>query len=314
MKILVTDKISEEAIEKLRGKHEVYFKELRGEELAREIEEYDALMVRSATKVTKEIIENAKKLKVIGRAGIGVDNIDVEAASNKGIIVVNSPTGTTRSVAELAVAFMFALARKICYGDAKMRKGIWAKKEMEGIELQGKIIGLIGSGNIAQEVAKIANALGMNVIVYSPNCSEEKAKKMGAKLKRIEEIFRESDFVSIHTPKTKETYHMVNEKLLSLMKKSAYLINCSRGGVVDEEALYKMLKEKRIAGAAIDVYEKEPPEASPLFELENAIFTPHIGASTVEGQIRAGIICAEQILKVLDGEEPDYWVNKNLIK
>ncbi|MEM2935443.1 MAG: hydroxyacid dehydrogenase [Candidatus Thermoplasmatota archaeon] len=314
MKILVTDKIAEEAIEKLREKHEVDFKELKGEELAKEIGKYDALMVRSATKVTKEIIENAKKLKVIGRAGIGVDNIDVEAASKKGIIVVNSPTGTTRSVAELAIAFMFAIARKICYGDAKMRKGIWAKKEMEGIELQGKTLGLIGSGNIAQEVAKIANSLGMNVLVYSPNCNEEKAKKMGAKLRRIDEIFRESDFVSVHIPKTKDTNHMINEKLLSLMKKSAYLINCSRGGIVDEEALYKMLKEKKIAGAAIDVYEKEPPDVSPLFELENAIFTPHIGASTEEGQVRAGIICAEQILKVLDGEEPDYWVNKNLIK
>ncbi|MEM1513972.1 MAG: hydroxyacid dehydrogenase [Candidatus Thermoplasmatota archaeon] len=314
MKILVTDKIAKEAIEKLKEKHEVDFKELKGEELAKEIGKYDALMVRSATKVTKEIIENAKKLKVIGRAGIGVDNIDVEAASEKGIIVVNSPTGTTRSVAELTIAFMFALARKICYGDAKMRKGIWAKKEMEGIELQGKTLGLIGSGNIAQEVAKIANSLGMNVLVYSPNCTEEKAKKMGAKLKSIEEIFKESDFVSIHIPKTKETHHMINERLLSLMKKSAYLINCSRGGIVDENALYKMLKEKRIAGAAIDVYEKEPPDASPLFELENAIFTPHIGASTEEGQVRAGIICAEQILKVLDGEEPDYWVNKNLIK
>ncbi|MBC7080701.1 MAG: phosphoglycerate dehydrogenase [Thermoplasmatales archaeon] len=314
MKIIVTDKVSEEAIKKLRERHEVYFKELRGEELAREIGEYDALMVRSATKVTKEIIENAKKLKVIGRAGIGVDNIDVETASKKGIIVVNSPTGTTHSVAELTIGFMFALARKICYGDATMRKGIWAKKEMEGIELYGKTLGLIGSGNIAQEVAKIANAIGMNVLVYSPNCTEEKARKMGAKLKSIEKIFSEADFVSIHIPKTKDTHHMVNERMLSLMKKSAFLINCSRGGIVDEEALYKFLKEKKIAGAAIDVYEKEPPEKSPLFELENAIFTPHIGASTIEGQERAGIICAEQILKALDGEEPDYWVNKNLIK
>ena len=191
MKILVTDKIADEAIKKLEEKHEVHFKELRGEELAREIGEYDALMVRSATKVTKEILENAKKLKVIGRAGIGVDNIDVEEASKKGIIVVNSPTGTTRSVAELTVGFMFALARKICYGDRKMREGIWAKKEMKGIELQGKTLGLIGSGNIAQEVAKIANALGMNVLVYSPNCTEEKARKMGAKLANIEKIFRE---------------------------------------------------------------------------------------------------------------------------
>lgn len=314
MKVLITDEVAEEAMNLLKEKHEVVFKELRGEELAREIGKYDALMVRSATKVTRDIIERAERLKVIGRAGIGVDNIDVDAASEKGIYVVNSPTGSTRSVAELTFALMFALARHIHRADATMRQGIWAKKKLKGIELLGKTLGLIGSGNIAREVAKMANCLGMKVLVYSPHCTQEKASEMGAELKSLEDIFRESDFVSLHIPKTEETYHMVDERLLSLMKPTAYLINVARGGVVDEEALYKILKERKIAGAALDVYEKEPPEKSPLFELENVVFTPHIGAATKEGQIRAGVICAEQILKVLDGKEPDYWVNKDKMK
>ncbi|RLF46039.1 MAG: phosphoglycerate dehydrogenase [Thermoplasmata archaeon] len=314
MKVLVTDPVAEEALNLLREKHEVVFEELRGEELAKEIGKYDALMVRSATKVTKDIIEKAENLKVIGRAGIGVDNIDVEAASQRGIYVVNSPTGSTRSVAELTFALMFAVARKIHIADATMRQGIWAKKKLKGIELMNKTLGLIGSGNIAQEVAKMANCLGMKVLVYSPHCTEEKARKMGAELRSLEEIFREADFVSLHIPKTEETYHMIDERLLSLMKPTAYLINAARGGVVDEEALYKVLKEGKIAGAAIDVYEKEPPEKSPLFELENVVFTPHIGAATKEGQIRAGTICAEQILKVLDGKEPDFWVNRHMMK
>jgi len=314
MKVLITDEVAEEAMNLLKEKHEVVFKELRGEELAREIGKYDALMVRSATKVTRDIIERAERLKVIGRAGIGVDNIDVDAASEKGIYVVNSPTGSTRSVAELTFALMFALARHIHRADATMRQGIWAKKKLKGIELLGKTLGLIGSGNIAREVAKMANCLGMKVLVYSPHCTKEKASEMGAELKSLEDIFRESDFVSLHIPKTEETYHMVDERLLSLMKPTAYLINVARGGVVDEEALYKVLKERKIAGAALDVYEKEPPEKSPLFELENVVFTPHIGAATKEGQIRAGVICAEQILKVLDGKEPDYWVNKDKMK
>ncbi len=313
MKILVTDEVAEEALNLLKEKHEVTFEELRRDDLAREIGKYNALMVRSATKVTKDIIEKAENLKVIGRAGIGVDNIDVKAASEKGIYVVNSPTGTTRSVAELTFALMFALARKIHIADKTMKQGEWAKKKLKGIELLGKTLGLIGSGNIAQEVAKIANCLGMKVLVYSPHCTEEKARKMGAELKTIEEIFSQSDFISLHIPKTDETYHMISEKLLSLMKPTAYLINVARGGVVDEEALYKFLKEGKIAGAAIDVYEKEPPEENPFASLDNVVLTPHIGASTKEGQVRAGIICAEQILKVLDGKEPDFWVNKGMM-
>ena len=313
MKILITDEVAKEAMDLLKEKHEVVFKELRGEELEKEIGEYDALMVRSATKVTANIIKAGKKLKVIGRAGIGVDNIDVEEASKHGIYVVNSPGGSTRSVAELSVALMFALARKITKADESMKKGEWAKKKLKGIELQGKVLGLIGSGRIAREVAKIASCLGMSILVYSPHCTPEKAKSMNAELKSMEEIFSTADFISLHVPLTEETRHMVNETLLRKMKKTAFLVNVARGGVVDEEALYKVLKEGTIAGAAVDVFEHEPYQGK-LAELDNVILTPHIGASTKEGQIRAGVICAEQILKVLDGEEPDYWVNKDMMK
>ncbi|MCD6573658.1 MAG: hydroxyacid dehydrogenase [Thermoplasmata archaeon] len=313
MKILITDELAEEAIEKLKEKHEVVFKELRGEDLIKEIGEYDALMVRSATKVTADVIKAGKNLKVIGRAGIGVDNIDVEEASKHGIYVVNSPGGSTRSVAELSIALMFALARKITRADASMKNGEWAKKKLKGIELQGKILGLIGSGRIAQEVAKIANCLGMHVLVYSPHCTPEKAKAMNAELKSMEEIFSMADFISLHVPLTNDTRHMINEALLRKMKPTSFLINVARGGVVDEEALYKLLKEGSIAGAAMDVYEQEPYKGK-LSELDNIILTPHIGAATKEGQIRAGVICAEQILKVLDGKEPDYWVNKDMMK
>jgi len=313
MKVLITDEVAKEAIEKLKEKHEVVFKELRGEELAKEIADYDALMVRSATKVTADIIRAAKNLKVIGRAGIGVDNIDIEEASRHGIYVVNSPGGSTRSVAELSIGMMFALARKITKADASMKRGEWAKKKLKGIELQGKVLGLIGSGRIAQEVAKIASCLGMKILVYSPHCTPEKARSMNAELKTIEEIFSESDFISLHVPLTKETHHMIDANLLSKMKPTAYLINCARGGVVDEDALYEVLKKGAIAGAAMDVYENEPYSGK-LAELDNIILTPHIGASTKEGQIRAGVICAEQIMKVLDGKQPDYWVNKDMMK
>ena len=315
MKILVTDEIAEEAMNKLKEKHEVVFQELRGEELKKEIGNYDALMVRSATKVTKDIIQAAERLKVIGRAGVGVDNIDVEEATKKGIIVVNSPTGASISVAELTIGHMISLARHLTKADKTMKEGIWAKKQLKGRELYGKVIGIVGCGNIGRIVAKYAKAFNMEVIGYDPFLSKEEMERHGIKkVDSLEELMKTADFVSLHIPHIPQTHHLINEKMLSLMKPTAYLINCARGGIVDEKALYEALKEKKIAGAALDVYEKEPPEKSPLFELENVVFTPHLGASTVEGQIRAGVICAEQILKVLDGEEPDYWVNRKAMK
>ena len=311
MKILVTDVIAEEAMELLKKNHEVTFKDITGEELAREIAPYHALMVRSGTKVTAEAINNAENLIVIGRAGIGVDNIDVKAATRNGIKVVNSPTGATISVAELAIGHMISLARRLPKADRTTRAGEWAKKKLKGVELNGKILGLIGCGNIGRVVAKYARALNMSVIGYDPYISKEKLEEEGIeKVESVGEVMERADFISIHVPHTPETHHLINEEMLSKMKTSAYIINCARGGVVDEKALYNALKENKIAGAALDVYEEEPAKNNPLFELDNAVFTPHIGASTKEGQIRAGTICAEQILKVLEGKEPDFWVNR----
>ncbi|MCD6146553.1 MAG: phosphoglycerate dehydrogenase [Thermoplasmata archaeon] len=311
MKILVTDVIAEEAMELLKKNHEVTFKDITGEELAREIAPYHALMVRSGTKVTAEAINNAENLIVIGRAGIGVDNIDVKAATRNGIKVVNSPTGATISVAELAIGHMISLARRLPKADKTTRAGEWAKKKLKGVELNGKTLGLIGCGNIGRVVAKYARALNMSVIGYDPYISKEKLEEEGIeKVESVGEVMGRADFISIHVPHTPETHHLINEEMLSKMKTSAYIINCARGGVVDEKALYNALKENKIAGAALDVYEEEPAKNNPLFELDNAVFTPHIGASTKEGQIRAGTICAEQILKVLEGKEPDFWVNR----
>jgi len=316
MKILITDKTANEAIQLLKDAgHDVTFDEMDGDTLLKEIPKYDALMVRSRTKATTEIVKAGAdgNLKAIGRAGVGVDNIDIQTAAKEGIKVVNAPTGSTQSVAELAVAHMLSLARFIPKSDSSMKKGEWIKKQLKGFELNGKTLGLIGSGHIAQHVSKIAQGFGMNVLVYSPHCTDEKAKKMGATRVDLEDLLKQSDFVSLHIPHTKETHYILNEKTFSLMKPGAYLINCARGGVVDENALYTVLGEGKIAGAAIDVFETEPPIDDKLLTLENVVLSPHIGASTKEAQIRAGTICAEQMLKVLNGEEPEFWVNKQFM-
>lgn len=313
MKILITDKTENEVIQKLKDAgHDVTFNEMDADTLLKEIPKYDALMVRSRTKVTKDVVEAGAKgnLKVIGRAGVGVDNIDIETAAKNGIKVVNAPTGSTESVAELAIAHMLSLARLVAKADCSMKKGEWMKKQLKGCELNGKNLGLIGSGNIAQHVAKIAKGFGMLVLVYSPHCNDKKAKKMSATCVALDKLLKQSDFVSLHIPHTKDSHYILNEKTLSLMKPSAYLINCARGGVVDENALYNFLKEGKIAGAAMDVFEMEPPKDNKLLTLDNIVLSPHIGASTKEAQLRAGNICAEQVTKVLNGKEPEFWVNK----
>lgn len=310
MKVLITDEVAEEAINKLKEKHEVVYKELRGDALANEIGEYDALMVRSGTKVTSDIIERAERLKVIGRAGIGVDNIDVEAASRKGIYVVNAPSGSTISVAELVIGHMLSLARHLTKADYTLKHGEWAKKKLKGVEIYGKTLGIIGLGRIGRAVAERAKAMGMKIIGYDPYIKECKVAEMVP----LDEVIRKADFITIHVPLTDETRHIIGKEELNMMKNTAYLINCARGGVVDEEALYNALSEGKIAGAALDVFENEPPTGSKLLELDNIVVSPHIGASTKEGQIRAGVICAEQIMKVLDGEQPDFWVNRDMMK
>lgn len=317
MKILVSDKMADEAIQVLKDAgHDVTYDEMDHDTLLKEIPKYDGLMVRSRTKATTEIVKAGAEgnLKVIGRAGIGVDNIDIETAAKNGIKVVNSPTGSTKSVAELAIGHMLSIVRFIPKADNTMRKGEWIKKQLKGSELNGKTLGLIGSGYIAQHVAKIANCFGMNVLVYSPHCTDEKAKKMGATRKDFENLVKESDFLSLHIPHSKDSHYLLNEKTLDLMKKSAYLINCARGGIVDENALYIALKDGKIAGAAIDVFETEPADKeNKLLTLENVVLSPHLGANTKEAQIQAGTVCAEQMIKVLNGETPEFWVNKKFM-
>ena len=317
MKILITDKMANEAIELLKDAgHDVTFDEMDGETLLREISGYDALMVRGRTKAVTEIVEAGANgnLKVIGRAGIGVDNVDIETAAKHGIPVVNAPTGATASVAELAIGHMLSLSRHLSKADMTMKKGEWAKKQLKGNELGGKTLGLIGCGNIGVLTGKFAQAFGMNVIGYDPFISKEDMKKNEIeKMDELVELIETADFISLHIPHIPKTHHIVNGKMISKMKPTAYIINCARGGTVDEKALYDALKNGKIAGAGLDVFEQEPPEDSPLLQLDNIMLTPHIGANTKEGQIRAGTVCAEQILKVLDGEEPDFCVNKRLM-
>lgn len=315
MKVLIADKIAQEAIEKLKKGHEVVFSEVSPEELVREIEKYDALVVRSRTKVTKEVIERGKNLKVIGRAGVGVDNIDVDEATKRKIIVVNAPVSSTAAVAELTLAHMLSLARGITKADKSMKEGKWEKKVFMGIELNGKVLGLIGTGRIGSEVAKRARAFGMKCLTYDPYLIKEKAQEIGVELVALDTLLRDSDFITIHAALTKETRGLIGTKELGKMRSSAYIINCARGGIIDEKALYETMRDKKIAGCALDVFEKEPPEKeNPLLKLDNIVFTPHIGANTKEAQIRAGVTVAEQVLRVLNGEKPEFIVNPAVLK
>ncbi len=302
MKVLISDKLSEEGINYLKGKglEVVYKPGLSHEELLDLIPEFDALIIRSATKVTAEVIERAKKLKVIGRAGTGLDNVDIEAANKKGIVVMNVPGGNSLAAAEHALALLFALARRIPQAVASLKQGKWEKKKFMGVELNNKVLGIIGLGRIGSIVADRAQGLKMKVIGYDPFITRELAEKRGIELVSLEELFKRSDFITIHTPLTKDTYHLIDRKAFSLMKDGVYLINCARGGIVDEEALYEALTSGKVAGAALDVFEKEPVDPDhPLLKLDNFIGTPHLGASTVEAQKTVAIEIAKQVADYL---------------
>ncbi len=317
MKILITDKMAIEAIKLFEeNNHIVKYEELDEKNLIKEIPKYDALMIRSRTKAYKDVINAGAKgnLKVIGRAGIGVDNIDIKSCANYNIKVVNAPTGATQSVAELAITYMLGLSRSISKADFSLKNGEWNKKKLLGNEIYGKTLGLIGCGNIGRLTAKYAKAFNVSVIGYDPFLSKEDMQKDEInKIEDLADLLADSDYVSLHLPHMKSTHHIINKEMLSKMKKTAFIINCSRGGIVDEKALYKVLKDGKIAGAGIDVFENEPPTDNPLLELDNVILTPHLGANTKEAQIKAGTVCAEQIIKVLNGEIPDYWVNEKFM-
>ncbi|MCD6189870.1 MAG: D-2-hydroxyacid dehydrogenase [Thermococcus sp.] len=305
MKVLVAAPLHERAIEILKNAGlEVVYEEYPDQEKLKElVRDVSAIIVRSKPKVTKEIIDAAPNLKVIARAGVGLDNIDVEYAKSKGIEIVNAPAASSRSVAELAIALIFNVARKIAFADRKMREGVWAKKQCMGFELEGKTLGVIGFGRIGYSVAKMASAIGMKILIYDVNKDYERAREVGGKFVELEELLKNSDVVTIHVPLLESTYHLINEERLKLMKPTAVLINTSRGAVVDTNALVKALQEGWIAGAGLDVFEEEPlPKDHPLTKLDNVVLTPHIGASTVEAQERAGIEVAEKVVKILKGE------------
>lgn len=300
MKVLVSDPISQNGLDILKKAGlEVDMKKLTPEELLKEIKEYDGLIVRSATKVTTEVIDAADRLKVIGRAGSGLDNVDKAAATKKGIVVMNTPGGNTITTAEHTIALMLALARFIPQAASSMREGKWEKKKFMGVEVYNKVLGVIGVGNIGSQVARRAQALQMNVIGYDPFLSKEKAKELGIELVDLPELYRRSDFITIHTPLTPETKNMINRETIKTMKDGVRIINCARGGIINEQDLYEALLSGKVAGAALDVFEKEPPEGSPLIGLDNVICTPHLGAATAEAQENVSIAIAEQIVDYL---------------
>jgi len=277
------------------------------------IPNYEAIIVRSRTKVTADVFGKGTKLKVVGRAGIGVDNIDVKTATARKIPVVNAPTASTVSVAELAMGHMLSLARHLAEADRTMKEGKWEKKKFEGIELSGKTLGLLGSGRIGAEVAARAHAFGMDVIAYDPYLPPEAAKARGIRLvPDLATLLKGADFLSVHAALTPETKGMIGEKEFAAMKKSAYIVNCARGPIIKEAALAAALKAGTIAGAALDVYETEPPTGSAVLGAPNVVFTPHLGASTFEAQSKAGAIIADQVLKALAGTRPDFVVNPDV--
>jgi len=315
MKILISDAVDKAAADLLKKEHEVFEAEPSMEELKEMIGEYDAILLRSRTKLTGDIIDAGKNLKVIGRAGIGVDNIDLKAATEHGIIVVNAPGSNSLSVVELTIGHMISLARKLVEADKHVRSGQWNRKAFKGVELMGKTLGLIGFGRIGSEVARRAQVFGMDVITYDPYVNKKIADEMGVKVVETkEDVLKNADFISIHALLTDETRGMIAGPEFEIMKDSAYIINCARGGIVDEKALYEALKDGKIKGAALDVYESEPPAGSPLLELDNVVFTPHVGASTKEAQMRAGTVAAEQMLTALRGERPQFLVNRDVWK
>ena len=301
MKVLISDNLSPRGIEVLKQSGlEVDVKTgMKPEELKACIGQYHGLIIRSATKVTAEIVEAATNLKVVGRAGSGLDNVDKAAASKKGIVVMNTPGGNTITTAEHTIALMFALARQIPQATASMKQGKWEKKRFMGVELFKKTIGIVGIGNIGKHVARRALSLGMIVIGYDPYLSDENAKEMGIEKVDLATLFKRSDFITIHTPITSETKNLISTKTIQLMKDGVRIINCARGGIVNEAELYEALKSGKVAGAALDVFEKEPPENNPLLTLDSVICTPHLGAATEEAQENVAVAIAEQVVDCL---------------
>jgi len=310
MKVLITDSLSDEGIDILRSCAEVDVKlGLPPEELISTIGDYEALLVRSQTQVTAKVIEAGGKLQVIGRAGVGVDNIDVEEATRRGIVVVNAPTGNTISAAEHTIALMLSLARHIPQANAVLKSGVWRRTDFMGIEVRNKTLGIIGLGNVGSEGARRARGLEMKLIAHDPFISVDHAHNLQVELVSLEQLLQESDFITLHLPLTQSTKRLIGVKELSLVKPTVRIINTARGDLIDEQALARAIKEKRVAGAAIDVFPTEPTTKSILFDNDNVIVTPHLGASTTEAQAMVAKDVANQIIAVFKGQPARYSVN-----
>ncbi len=304
-KVLVCDDLSEEGLSIFRNEKNlnvVVKLKLPIEDLKKEIADADACVVRSATKLTKEVIEAGIKLKVIGRAGVGLDNVDVETASKKGIVVMNTPGGNTISAAEQAFCLMMAVARNVAQADASMKRGEWERKKFTGHELYDKVLGVAGLGRIGSEVAKRAQVFGMKVIAYDPFLRVEKAQQIGVEMTTLEDLFKRADFITLHMPLTAENRHMIGEKEIATMKKTVRIINCARGGLINETALADAIKAGKVAGAGIDVFEQEPPKERALIDLPQVVATPHLGASTEEAQIAVAVDVAQSIVDYFKGK------------
>jgi len=314
MKVLVADPVASEGVEILKKHAEVDVKTgMKPEELISIIGEYEGLMVRSETKVTAKVIEAGKKLQVIARAGVGIDNIDVEAATQRGIVVVNAPTANTMAAAEHSIALMLALARHIPQAHDSLKDGAWKRQNFVGVEVRNKTLGILGLGNVGSEVARRVQGFQMRVLAYDPYVSPEYARNLRVELVPLEQIIREADFITLHLPLTPQSRNIIGAKELSLMKPTVRIINCARGGLIDEQALDQALRDGKVAGAALDVFAQEPPKDSPLLKNEKVIVTPHLGASTQEAQANVAIDAAQQIVSVLNGQPVRYAVNAPLI-
>jgi D-3-phosphoglycerate dehydrogenase len=315
MKVLVSDSLSDKGIEILKKEVDVDIKTgMSPDELKSCIGEYDALVVRSQTQVTADVIEAAANLKIIGRAGVGVDNIDVEAATLHGIIVINAPEGNMISAAEHTIAMMMSLSRNIPQANQSLKSGKWDRKTFTGVEVRGKTLGVIGLGRIGAEVAARAQGMKMNILAYDPFISEERAGELGVTLTTVDDIVLNSDYITVHTPLTKDTKNLIDKEQFEKAKTGLRIINCARGGIINEEALAEAVASGKVAGAAIDVFVNEPPLGSPLIEQDNIIVTPHLGASTQEAQVNVAVDVAEQIINLSKGLPVQNAINMPYVK
>ncbi|MDR2831202.1 MAG: phosphoglycerate dehydrogenase [Methanobrevibacter sp.] len=310
MKVLIADSIDEEGIDNLKEVAEVVVDtKISYEDLIKTINEYDGIIIRSRTKLTKDVIDKADNLKIIARAGVGVDNVDLNAATDKGIMVVNTAESTIITVAEHTMGLILAIARKISIADKSVKDGKWEKSKFLGSELRNKTLGVIGMGRIGSQVVRRCKAFEMDAVVYDPYLQEKVAEKMGIELTDLETVLKEADVITIHVPLTPQTKHLISKKELKIMKNTAFIVNCARGGIIDEDALYDGLKNAEISGVALDVYENEPPKDNKLLKLNNVVLTPHIAASTQEAQRDAAIIAADEVTQVFKGKTPKNVLN-----